>query len=537
MDMKRPIITTIAILMHFVTWANNISKDTALNIATEFLNARNPEANEPYVIGNDIFCATGNTFYVFNAEDQRGFVIVAGDDRAPSILAYSLEGYLNFNDPTCSVKSIFENYATQIQLLRHNSKALVDQQYEPIPMLIKSTWGQNEPYNNRCDLFGQKSPTGCVATAMAQVLYYHHSNSINKITATIPGYTCRTTWTLQDGEEKKLKTETIPEGTTIDWTQMKGHYTKDDCDNAACDAVACLMRYCGIATETEYRQSESIASLASTLVAMRKYFGYSQDVKMLKASAFTPQEWQMSINRELTNSRPIIMSGEMCETGHVFICDGIDEEGRLHINWGLDGQDNGYFMLKPFVQDERNTSIKFYEKLNAIMGLHPANNEEPFVETIRLTTVGLSIGGIIQKKFVKAKQPLKFKRNSYKDNIPFCYEVYQQNMTASTHDFESALGIFDKKGKLIRTVEHTEDIFPSFNKTLININSYLTVFGASIKKGVYQLWPISRQKGSKEWILNEDLTDGNYIQADVKKKEITISIAKRVKKKEKKKKK
>lgn len=532
--MKRAVIALSAILMHLAIWANDISKETALKIAVEFLNTRNAEANQPCVISDDVFCAAENAFYVFNTEDERGFVIVAGVDRAPSILAYSLEGYLNFNDPANSVKSVFENYTTQIQLLRNNCKALTPQKCEPIPMLIKSTWGQNEPYNNRCDLFGQKSPTGCVATAMAQVLYYHHDNSIDKIAVTIPGYTCRTKWTLENGEEL-LKTETIPEGTVIDWAQMKGQYTQDDCDSAACDAVACLMRYCGIALETEYLQEESVASMASTLVAMRKYFGYSEDAKMLKASDLTPQEWQMSINKELTNGRPIIMSGKMCDKGHVFICDGIDEDGRLHINWGWNGQDNGYFMLMPFVQNEGDAPSSFYEKLNAVIGLHPAHNEEPFVETIRLTTVGISIGEIIQDKFVKAKQSLSYKRNSDKENTPFCYEVYQKNMTASTHDFESALGIFGKKGKLIQTVEYTEETFPSFNKTLTRINSYLTEFGESLKKGSYQLWPISRQKGSTEWLLNEDLTDGNYIQANVKKKEITFSIAKIMKKKGKKK--
>ncbi len=537
--MKKLIITIITLLLSLTTWANPITKEKALQIATTFLNAKSA-ADDPRIIDSDTYCAQGNVFYVFNAEDQKGFVVVSGDDRAPAILAYSLEGRLHFEDLTCSVKSILEDYAIQIRQLRRNEVSVVElpQKSKVIPMLMKSTWGQRKPYNDKCALFDQKAPTGCIATAMAQLLFYHHTNSTDKTLATIPGYTCRTNWTLDNEEVRRLKTENVPAGTVIDWNHIKNHYTMEDTDQEACSAISSIMRYCGISVEMEYKQEISSASFTSIPVAMRKYFGYSSDARIINSTTMTPREWQQMICDELSNSRPVILSGEtMCNTGHVFICDGIDNESRFHINWGWNGQDDGYFLLTRFTHKNKDSQTSFCDNLHAITGLHPAHDEEPFVETIRLTTVGLSIGGLIQKQFVEAKRPLKLERKNIKFKVPFCYQITQRNLTASTYNFESALGVFDKKGRFVQIVEHTEESFHSFNKTLTKINSYLTEFGASLKKGVYQLWPLSRREGTSEWLRNEDYLDGTYIQATVKKKEISFSMAKIVKKKEKKKKK
>ena len=119
-------------------------------------------------------------YYVFNNGKDNGFIIVSGDDKAAPVLGYCDEGSFDANDIPDGMRYWLECYAEQIQYLRsHPESAYVaprSQSNVMITPLLTCKWNQNSPYNDQCPTYGaaqNHAATGCVATATAQVMYYH----------------------------------------------------------------------------------------------------------------------------------------------------------------------------------------------------------------------------------------------------------------------------------------------------------------------------------------------------------------------------
>ena len=504
-------------------WGADVSLPAARKQAQAFMKGSK--------LSEDAYCAKGNTYYIFNVEGDGGFVIMAGDDRAPAVLAYARQGNIEYDDLPCSVKSVLDDYASQILSIRKGAQPVdMTLQSEPVPMLMKSLWGQEAPYHNKCLLFDRKAPTGCVATAMSQVIYYHRAQLPNKLTTAIPGYTCRTDWTIGD-QKRRLKVKGIPAGSPLDWSHMRDTYEESDADKG-CEAVASLMRYCGVAVEMEYREKEAAANVWSVPVAMKKYFGYSQHARIRSRALMTADAWEQLLTGELQAGRPVILSGEtVCGNGHVFVCDGTDGKGHYHLNWGWKGLGNGYFRLSPFIEGVNGTAAptdaakagSFGRKLHAVVGLAPGDGTS-YTEPPCLTTIGFALGKVANKRFTEVKEPQTLKRKNDKADVRFGFQLFLRNQTASTASFESALALYDKKERLVQIIDHSQDTYQAFNKIQTKINAHEFDFGASIRKGLYRIRPVSRKKGASEWLLNEDFLEGCYIEAVVKKKEITFRL-------------
>lgn len=544
LKMRLLVISMIIAAMPLSITAREVSLSQASEKARVFLQAKVKAAGEERMVrlSADVYTGEDNAYYVFNVEGQGGFAVIAGDDRAPEVLGYALRGSLNYKDTLCSIHSVLESYALQMERLRKNGGVLTGvpaKPSAPVPMLMQTQWGQNAPYNEHCDLFVTKAPTGCVAVAMAQVLYYHRERSVAQVQATIPGYTCRTKWNVEDRKNLRLEVPSVAAGTPIDWGHMLTTYR----DTAAIDkqeraAVASLMRYCGTAVEMEYREKESAANVWSVPLAMKKYFGYNPQMEVKIQALLTADEWQQLLVGELQAARPVILSSETVCGGHVFVCDGIDEAGLYHLNWGWGGQNDGYFVLAPFVEQQTGDATPFFGAgMHAVVPLEPSQDRQPFVEQLRLTTVGLAVGSVDGKRFLSAKKPFVQQRENIKRNVRFGFQLVQRNCTASTGDFESALAMYDKKGRFVQLIEHSQNEFRHFNKTQTHFSSHAFDFGSMIKKGIFHIRPVSRKKGSTEWLPNDNYLLGNHIQVIFKKKEVTIGLVKDEPDKKKKKKK
>lgn len=177
-----------------------------------------------------------------------------------------------------------------------------------------------------------RSVTGCVATAMAQVMMYYQYPK--ELKATIKAYTAKS-YGIQIPE--------ISSGATYDWDNMLPDYSKSDYNSAQADAVAKLMYHCGAAVKMDYGPSSG-ANVTPTILAT--YFGYDADLMQdLTRTVFTLQQWMTLIDNELKAKRPILYSGQASDGGHEFVCDGSDGNGLYHINWGWGGYQDGYFDL------------------------------------------------------------------------------------------------------------------------------------------------------------------------------------------------
>jgi hypothetical protein len=312
-------------------------------------------------------------YYVFNIDDANGFVIASGDDSTPAILGYSDEGRFDAEDIPDNVQWWLDEYARQIKFLQdHGAPAArfprVTSNHSSIAPKLTSKWGQYEPYNTYCPIIDEEHcSTGSVATALAQVMYYHRARSVKQTVREIPAYT---TWT------KHFSIDAIPAGSAFDWDNMVDEYNNTSTE-AQKQAVARLMQYCGAAVQTDYDLNESYASMLE--LQLTKYFKYSSKVNSKWRSGYSDAEWDEMVYTELKSNRPVLYSGYNDKSeSHAFVCDGYDENGFYHINWGWGGLCDGYFLLT--VNDSGNDMLSYPYSQCAVFNVSTNQSQTPVDE-------------------------------------------------------------------------------------------------------------------------------------------------------------
>ena len=283
-------------------------------------------------------------YYIFNVGDGQGYVIASGDDCTPAVLGYADSGSVGVGDMPENMQWWLDEYARQIRFAREHDITSVRTRTRMAPLpaiepLLSTWWDQTAPFNRHCPLTpaGTHYVTGCEATAMAQVLYYHHANSVSHTTHEMPAYY------TQEG----VYVDAIPAGLFIDWGNMLDLYWHVDATEEQMDAVAWLMRYCGSAVHMQYSIGASSARTTNVASGMIAYFNYSSRTMAMDRDhcGLSDEEWEDLIYDELSNSRPVLYSGyKTSQSGHAFVCDGYDGEGYFHINWGWT-KTEGYYLL------------------------------------------------------------------------------------------------------------------------------------------------------------------------------------------------
>ena len=335
-------------------------------------------------------------YYVFANGEDKGFTIVSGDDRMPEVVGYSAQGTYDPDHLPANYVGFMKAYQETVEALlkgdaqvsgglaevrqwraeRANSAAVA-------PLLGGIKWNQGAPYNNMCPLYEgtNRSVTGCVATAMAQVMMYYQYPK--ELETTIKAYNTQT-YGIQIPE--------ISSGATYDWDNMLPDYSKSDYNSAQADAVAKLMYHCGAAVKMDYGPLSG-ANVTPTILAT--YFGYDADLMQdLTRTVFTLQQWMTLIDNELKAKRPILYSGQASDGGHVFVCDGSDGKGLYHINWGWGGYQDGYFDLT-ILQPQKGgagsgSAVDGYNRnCSMIIGIAPDNGkvDEPLASYPQIMSI------------------------------------------------------------------------------------------------------------------------------------------------------
>lgn len=335
----------------------------------------------------------GKAYYAFNNVAGKGFTLVSGDDRMPEVIGYATTGSFSEDNMPIQMKALLSAYEQTYEALQDNdlkALAVADERQalavtraaaniKVNPLLGSIAWNQGNPYNLLCPVDGtENSVTGCVATAMAQIIAYHKYPEI--LEAEIPAYTTRT---------KGFDMPAIPAGQTYDYAKMLPTYPwgASYTDEQA-KAVATLMLHCGCSVKMNYTLGGSGANTYVAINSLVDYFGYDRDLinSVLRANCQL-EEWCSILDNELDNNRPVLVSGTDIKTGgHAFICDGADGNGFYHINWGWGGYCNGYFDISLLNSDEPQTSTGsdgYNWGLGMIIGIAPDNGktDEPLVES------------------------------------------------------------------------------------------------------------------------------------------------------------
>lgn len=279
--------------------------------------------------------------YIFNRVDSDAFVIIAGDDRVKPVVAFSDDNSFDISNMSEGTRAILDAWCRQVEAARYGNGGQV---YNATPNstgnvqyhYTTALWGQSEPFNNEAPLHNsEKCVTGCVATAMS-ILAYYHQWPVNGA-GTTPEYTYE-----EYGVQYTVSSNTL--GRTYNYTNMlqdySGGYTTDQGD-----AVAALMKDMGTAVKMMYGVSESGAYDKNVPIALTTYFGYSKDMLLVSHASYTEDEWVLLLQNNLKNYGPMYFSGQSVSGGHAFILDGYTDADYFHINFGWYGSNNGYYLL------------------------------------------------------------------------------------------------------------------------------------------------------------------------------------------------
>ena len=341
---KTTTLLTLVLLFAISAFAGPVDPERALETANEFWGKVSNVQHARLKLstheglsksaGKDTAPKNDAQYYMFVAEGNNGFVIVSGDDTLEPIVGYSTTAAVG--EMPAALEAWLDEYCCYVDDVRagvvepSKTKVATGKRIEP---MLQTSWNQSAPYNNYCpEVNGQKTPTGCTATAMAQIMKFHEW----PVTPT-----ANVSWK----NNITGKTETVYlKQRKYAWDKMLNHYRNGYTAEQA-DAVAQLMIDVGKAIGSTYALSGTGSSNIYAAYALVNVFGYTPEITVVRRSEYTDEEYYAIIRENLEARQPLMYTGhsQSYSSGHAFVCDGIDENNMLHIDWGWDGAYNGYF--------------------------------------------------------------------------------------------------------------------------------------------------------------------------------------------------
>lgn len=395
--------------------ASPVDSATAERVARHFWNSHRDQGVPALSVAMRTAVLPWDAFYVFESDEAAGFVIVAADDCIEPVLAYSFSnGAVRGDSVGREMRWWLDGWQQQVDAARSAGlkptaavsarwQTLAEGTAEPLPLtvtapMLTTQWDQDAPYNDKCPSrtvwgYTSRAATGCVATAMAQVMRYwsypQQGIGINTYNSTSPS-----------GWGQGFGKQTVDFGaTTYQWDSMPDVLTSVS-GAAQIDAVATLMYHCGVACEMMYGtafeggsgafvHSIPLLSYGHALNGMIEFFGYSSAATGVDRVKYDDSTWTAMVRGELDHQRPIIYAGgDDVSGGHCFVCDGYDAENRFHFNWGWSGTGDGYFLLDHLAPGVGGTgggtgTYDFTNLQQILVGIQPHQSEADSSCTIR----------------------------------------------------------------------------------------------------------------------------------------------------------
>lgn len=285
-------------------------------------------------------------YYLF-AGERGGYAIIAATERAYPLLGYSESGKIDPNDLPCGLRMMLDIYAEQINTARalDIKPTTTRADVEPGSIVVKPLlgdimWDQMDPFNG---MTPGHAPTGCVATATAQIMRYwkypDHAVGTHGYMSKSYGYLSHDYNYRIDWDDMPV----APNGTPDNKIDAKPNPT-----------IARFMYGLGVAFDMNYSQQGSGTTHDKVVPALIRHYGYSKDIKRITAQEAGSQ-WSSIIKRELDADHPVLHGGTGKGGGHSFVCDGYTTDDLFHFNWGWSGVSNGWYKLNALVPDVLGT--------------------------------------------------------------------------------------------------------------------------------------------------------------------------------------
>ncbi len=447
-------------------------------------------------------------FYVFSAENQ-GYVIVAGDDRIVPILGYADEGTFNPDNMPPNMQKWLEGYKAEIryaiennilaspevqarwQMLKSGAGIKSQNLASSVAPLIATKWDQSPYYNELCPYDNSQDEatvTGCVATAMAQVMKYWNYPEKG---SGFHSYNHSAYGTLSANFGS----------TTYDWANMPTRLTGTS-SSVQKNAVTTLMYHCGVSVEMNYNVASEGGSGAMTICsgysdcnvsaedALKTYFGYKNTLQGIHNSDYTSTDWINLLKTELNAGRPIIYAGRGNEGGHCFVADGYDNNNYFHFNWGWSGENDGYYALSALIPGSGGVgggSYDFTDAQRAIIGIEPGTSD-PSTQTYNLCLFSDLTMSSDQIWFTTA----------------FDLNVSVANLGAGSFNGQLGVALFDNEGNFV-------DFMEVKNTASLNANSHFNITfnnagSAKFVPGTYYA-ALFYKTATLDWTI---VSDGSY---------------------------
>ena len=489
----RKILVLLFLLVSVIAEGRKISESEAAAIASSFFNSTSTQQKLKSTVklvrkrdagGKEV----KEPYYVYNADDEKGFVIISGDDRAKRILGYSDSGSFDFNNLPPQLVAMLDRYAEQIASIPASTEtdpswSATQNIYANEGVLLETAnWGQGYPYNAKCpEIDGVRCPTGCVATAMAIVMKYHNWPESGRRTHTY--------WNYYTNQMHTTDFSTFyPQ-----WKDMLPSYKEGEYSEKNAQAVAELMLQTGMATNMQYSPTQSGTGVLGVMTALRRFFNYTAKMDEVIIEQYGSEEWKTRVRNDIDNNCPVFYYGE--GTGaHAFIIDGYEDSDYFHINWGWDGSANGYFTLDNLCPE----GWYFTNNQGMVAGIHPATKDDEIWSDFFMA----------DDKYFGATSPIK-KINPSVENIiqnePFSVAIPTVGFPPEV-TCKLGVAIVDKE-HAIKQVLGSESIESIYSEISCALPAYGNLVATCPIDDTDSIQIVVKEEGESKWLLVCDSKD------------------------------
>ena len=373
--MKRTLLLVLTVFTNILlTNAEPITKARALSIASKYIN--NPKLSNDTPKTRSSQANEQPAYYIFTNPNDKKFVIISGESKLNELVGYGDKMTENPNDQPPYFKLFLKEYERVVKEVRSKVPTTTPQRpiKRKVEPLLTCKWSQYDPFNKYTPLSnGQHTPTGCVATATAQVMFY------NKWPKNRPQ-----DYIASTGDDAK-------KSTTYWWDEMK-NTTNDMRTEHSRQAVGVLMSDIGKAVNMRYYYRGSDSNLQYACNALRDKFDYT--VRYLDKNFLPANDFLNEVMQEISDGYPVLVVGGP----HAFVYDGYDEQGFIHTNWGWGGENDGYFDINIVTLNVSGFALNsgtFWDDISVVFA-HPNDGKAtPFKDIERgldaRTTTSLTI--------------------------------------------------------------------------------------------------------------------------------------------------
>ena len=497
--MKRTLLFALTVLANSVlASANPITKGQALNIASKYIS--NPTLSNKIPKTRSLKANEQPAYYIFTSSNDDKFVIVSGESKLNEVVAYGDKMSKDESKQSPYFKQFLKDYERVVKAVRSNTiqaSTTPSQLKRKVEPLLTCKWSQYAPFNKYTPVIqGDRTPTGCVATATAQVMY-HHKWPKNRPTDYI----------ASTGDEARMSS-------TYWWDDMKDTSNKMFSSRSQ-QAVGVLMYDIGKAVRMRYYHKGSDSNLQNACNALRHNFDYT--VRYLVKDVLPANEFLKEVMQELSDGYPVLVVGGP----HAFVYDGYDEQGFIHTNWGWGGQEDGYFDINTVYLNVSGFALSgtFWDDISVVFA-HPNNGiATPFKDIERALYARLTTTFTINKT-----QGARNESFSAEIKKVGAYSSAKEGLGVFTG--KVALALYNDQNKRIKIFNSNSDnitwatIFNAFYFDVHNINF------AEMPNGNYRLVPVYSEmldpvtKENGEW---KPINYANEIQVELTSTEVRMN--------------